>query len=359
MVDYNLTNLSPEGILDREKSGIAAWSKLLPVVGLEPEYAGDVGQTHCPRHDRLSEELDLDVFIKLENTNPGGSFKDRGLALAVALGVALGARRFCLPTQGNAGVSAALFSARIGAAPALVYMPEGYQESPYHKAARYFGAEVHFAGANIAATGKALRNEVAPQLAKGRLIDVSTFFEPGRLEGKKTLGLEIWKSFEEEPLPDTIVYPTGGGTGLVGIWKAFEELRKLGLLPFDRKLPRLFAVQSSGCAPVVKAFESDSTQVEAVMSRGTIADGLDVPSAIMGHEILRALRDSKGGAVAVSDENIIADHTHLGKLGVSASYEAAATLSALRSLKSRGQIDSGCRALLLFTAGHPVALARS
>src|SRR5262249_18400361 len=147
-----------------------------------------------------------------------------------------------------------------------------------------------------------MREDLKEPLAKGEIVDISTFYEPGRLEGKKTMGLEIYESFAPGPLPDFILYPTGGGTGLVGIWKAFLELRAMGASV--GALPRMIPVQSDRCAPVVRAFEAGAEKVAPVESKGTLADGLDVPGAIMGPGILKVLRDSSGGAVAVGEEEI-------------------------------------------------------
>jgi threonine synthase len=344
---------------ERRAPGLFRFAPALPVTGLAADYASDVGGTESVRHARLSAELDVDVSIKNEAANPSGSFKDRGLALGVALGVAFAARRFCLPTQGNAGVAAALYSARLGLPPALVYMPDGYQGSIYHKACAHFGGEVRFAGANIASAGKHMREALKGELASGQYVDLSTFFEPGRLEGKKTMGLEIAESFAGQPLPDAIFYPTGGGTGLVGIWKALRELKSWGLAdPAHTRLPRLVAVQSEQCAPVVRAFEAGAALVEPIVSRGTIADGLDVPGAIMGHAMLAAVRESSGFAQAVSEAAIARAFTDLGRLGVGAGYESAATLAALRAARSAGRIARGERVLLLLTGSQLLALAR-
>lgn len=197
-----------------------------------------------------------------------------------------------------------MFSARLGLPGCLVYMPDGYQDSIYHRQAEFFGAEVRFFGENIAAAGRRMREDVEDPLATGEIVDLSTFFEPGRLEGKKTMGLEIAHQLGGDDLPDFILYPTGGGTGLVGIWKAFGELVSMGFLEPDR-LPALVAVQSANCAPVVRSFERGLHEVEPVESLGTIADGLDVPGAIMGHGMLRAIRESGGSAVAVQEDEIV------------------------------------------------------
>jgi threonine synthase len=343
----------------RPAPGLFRFAPGLPVSGLGDDYAGDVGGSVTLRHGALSAELGVDVFLKNESHNPSGSFKDRGLAMGIALGAALGARRFCLPTQGNAGVAAALFSARLGLEPALVYMPEGYQGSIYQRACAHFGAEVRFAGANIAGAGKHMRELLGAELASGDYVDISTFFEPGRLEGKKTMGLELAEAFAGRSLPDAIFYPTGGGTGLVGIWKALGELRQWGVAdPAHARLPRLVAVQSERCAPVVRAFEAGAHSVTPVTSAGTIADGLDVPGAIMGHAMLAALRESEGFARAVSEGAIAQAFAELGRLGIGAGYESAATLAALRDALRSGEVARGSSVLLLLTGSQLLALAR-
>jgi threonine synthase len=344
---------------DASASGLFRFAAALPVLGVPTDYAADVGGTPVVRHARLSAEFDCEVFLKNESSNPSGSFKDRGLAMGVALGAACGARRFCLPTQGNAGVAAALFSSRLGLEPASVYMPDGYQGSIYHRACAHFGGEVHFAGANIAAAGKHMRQVLRAELDAGRYVDLSTFFEPGRLEGKKTMGLEIAAAFAGEPLPDALFYPTGGGTGLVGLWKAWNELGAWGLADAAHaKLPRLVAVQSTHCAPVVAAFEAAASEVTPIVSQGTIADGLDVPGAIMGHAMLRVLRESGGFATSVEERAIEEAFADFGRLGIGAGYESAATLAALRSARRTGQIARGSRVLLLLTGSQLISLAR-
>jgi threonine synthase len=347
-------------LADRRGPGIWRFAPLLPVLGVSDDYAADVGGTSAVRHGRLSEGLGVEVFLKNEGTNPSGSFKDRGLAVGVALGRASGAKRFCLPTQGNAGVAACLFSARLGLPGCLIYMPEGFQRCIYHKACEFFGGEVRFAGPNIASAGRKMREDLREELARGEVVDMSTFFEPGRLEGKKTMGLEIAEQFAGEPLPDYIVYPTGGGTGLVGIWKALAELVALGLLePAHARLPRMVAVQSANCAPVVEAFHKGLEDVVPVTSLGTVADGLDVPGAIMGHGILRVVRESGGTAVAVAEEEIVAAFARYGQLGIPAGYESAATLAGLTALREKGLVRDGARVLLLNTGSQLIPLSRS
>lgn len=359
MIEYDLAEISRQPVVppfvSSHEPGIWRYSPLLPVLGVDESYAGDVGQTPVLQHTRLGQTLSVNLYIKNEAANPSGSFKDRGLAMGVALGIACGAKRFCLPTQGNAGVAAAMFSARAGIEPALIYMPTQHEGTYYHRSAASYGAEVRFFGENIAAAGGRMRADVAAELASGELVDISTFFEPGRLEGKKTMGLEIAEAFGAE-LPDYILYPTGGGTGLLGIWKAFRELQALGVMAADQKLPRMVSVQSAACCPIVRAFEAGADDVEGITSEGTVADGLDVPKTIVGPALLRVLRESQGTAVAVDEAKIREHLTLLGTHGVSASYEGAAIMAAASKLRADGTIRARSRVLLLVTAGTPVAL---
>ena len=357
VVEYDLDRIAL-GTPDRSR-GIWSFAELLPVSGVPTSFAADVGLTPIVELDPWSDELGVTVLAKNEGVNPSGSFKDRGLAVGIAFGRACGAERFCLPTQGNAGVAASLFSARLGLPGCLVYMPDGYQDGLYHREARYFGAEVRFHGENIAAAGRKMRDDVAGELASGAYVDMSTFFEPGRLEGKKTMGLEIAHELGADDLPDWILYPTGGGTGLVGIWKALQELVGLGAItPGRHRLPRLVAVQSANCAPVVESFDEGLSEVRPVTSKGTVADGLDVPGAIMGHGILAALRESNGTALAVTEDEIVTAFAACGRIGVSASFESAALVAAMHRLRGSGVIGDGERVLLLLTAGHLIALGQ-
>lgn len=341
----------------RPSGGLAAFTALLPARAPRTGFWDDVGGTPVTVRPELSERMDVEVAVKHEGGNPSGSFKDRGLAVAVALGVACGARRFCLPTQGNAGVAAALFSARAGIEGAVVAMPDGYQHSPYHRLAELFGADVRFAGASIADAGRRLRSDLARELAAGDIVDVSTFFEPGRLEGKKTMGLELVRDLGAAHLPDVILYPTGGGTGLVGLAKAFSECVGLDLLD-AASVPRLVAVQIERCAPVVEAWDRGADRVDPVTSRGTIADGLDVPGAIMGHAILRALRESQGCAVAVAEDELLPSARLAARHGLPVGLESAALVAALDRLRRDDWIRSGQRILLLVTSGPQVAIAQ-
>ena len=359
MFAYDLESIRADhlGTPWRSSHGLSAFELLLPVSSPHPGYWDDVGDTPVTSSPSLSDRFGVELLVKHEGGNPSGSFKDRGLAVAVALGVACGARRFCLPTQGNAGVAAALFSTRAQIEGAVVAMPDGYQGSPYHRMAKLFGAEVRFGGASIADAGRSMRADLARELESGAIVDVSTFFEPGRLEGKKTMGLELVRDVDATRFPQVILYPTGGGTGLVGLSKAFSECVDLGLLEPDA-VPRLVAVQVDRCAPVVDAWNRGSDRVAPVTSQGTIADGLDVPGAIMGHGILRALRESGGCAVAVGEADLLPAARLAGGHGLPVGLESAALVAALHRLRRDEVIEPGARVLLLVTSGPQVAVAQ-
>src|SRR5213595_1821199 len=238
-----------------------------------------------------------ELRVKEEGANPTGSFKARGLAAAVTRAALAGARRLVVPTAGNAGVALAAYAARAGL-PARVYAPATTPPTILGQI-RSFGGDLVLVDGHIGDCGKAARAYAAETGA----VDVSTLREPYRIEGKKTLGLELAEQLGWS-LHDAIVYPTGGGTGLIGMWKAFQELRQSGWL--RGPLPRMYTVQASGCAPVVQAFESGAARCESWPDPQTVAAGLRVPGPLGDRLMLRALRESGGGAVAVSDEALVA-----------------------------------------------------
>jgi threonine synthase len=293
------------------------------------------------------------MLIKDEGQLPTGSFKSRGQSACISMAKELGQTAVVVPTAGNAGGAMSAYAARAGME-AHVFMPRDTPEVNRREAV-LCGANVHLVDGLIDDCGRIARE----QAAEHGWYDVSTLKEPYRLEGKKTMGLEIVEDFGPEKLPQWIIYPTGGGTGLVGIWKALQELIALGAInPAQHELPRMVAVQSENCAPVIEAFDRGLDHVEPVESKGTIADGLDVPGAIMGHGILATIRDSGGTATAVSEGAIRDAFKAMGRHGVAASYESAATLAALRKLRIEGTIPVGARVLLLLTANHFVSLAQ-
>jgi threonine synthase len=283
-----------------------------------------------------------DLRVKDEGPNPTGSFKARGLAAAVTRAVAAGARRFVVPTAGNAGVALAAYAARAGVE-ARVYAPAG-TPLPILAQIRSFGADLVLVDGHIGDCGKA----AGAYAAESAAVDVSTLREPYRIEGKKTLGLELAEQLGWT-LPDVIVYPTGGGTGLIGMWKAFGELAGAGWVE-GRKLPRMYAVQSTGCAPVVQAFAAGADRCAPWTDPCTIAAGLRVPGPLGDRLMLRVLRDSRGGAVAVTDPQLAKAAKDLQTVeGIDASPEGGAALAGAITLRERGAIMSEERVIVFNT----------
>lgn len=291
---------------------------------------------------RLGEAAGVaELWLKEESGNPTQSFKARGLALAVNGALAFGARGIALPSAGNAGSAAAAYAAAAGL-PCRVAMPEDTPEA-FVLETRAFGAEVRLVPGTIADAGRAVA-EWAPAPAWW---NVATFKEPFRLEGKKTLGYEIAEQLRWR-LPDVILYPTGGGTGLVGMARAFRELAALGWT--EGPMPRLVAVQVAGCAPVVRAFEAGERRAKPWENARTVASGLRVPSPFADSLILAAVRESGGSAVAVAEEDMLdALHEIAALEGIYACPEGAATLAALRQLRRSGEVRAGERVVIYDT----------
>jgi threonine synthase len=286
-----------------------------------------------------------DVHLKDEGQNPTASFKARGLSVAVSRALELGARAIALPSAGNAGGAAAAYAAAAGLE-CHVVMPRDVPELNRVEAGVY-GAEVTLVDGLISDAGRLVR-EQAPVHG---WFDVSTLREPYRQEGKKTMGIELAEQggWGDDCLPDVIVYPTGGGTGIVGMRKAFDELGALGWIGARR--PRMVVVQSEGCAPIVRAFERGERFAKPWANAQTIAAGLRVPAAIGDYLILDAVRESGGTAVAVSEQAIVEAQLEMGRLvGVYAAPEAAATWAATRELRQRGFLD-GTERVVLFCTG--------
>ncbi len=299
--------------------------EMLPVH--DPDNMITLGEGGKPvlklRH--LSRHLGLNhVYIKDEGQNPTGSFKALGLAAAVSRAYELGVREFVIPTAGNAGGALAAYAARAGAK-AHVYMPS---DAPLVNI-----TEVQMTGADLQLVNGLINDagrEAAAAAKEGGWFDVSTLKEPYRVEGKKIMGYELALAFEWD-LPDVIIYPTGGGTGLIGMWKAFDEMEELGWI--GSKRPRMVAAQSDGCAPIVKAFHDGQEAAEPWPNAATYAGGLRVPVAIGSRLMLTALRDSGGTAVAVPDNHIMQAQQRLAACeGMFVSLEAAATIAALEKL---------------------------
>ncbi len=281
---------------------------------------------------RLAKELGLDrLWVKDESQLPTGSFKSRGLAMAVSMAHHFGIKRLAIPTAGNAGGAMAAYAARAGIE-AYVFMP---QDTPIanQTECQLAGAKVFLVEGLITDCGAIVKAGKEPMA----WFDCSTLKEPYRLEGKKTMGLELAEQLDWR-LPDVIIYPTGGGTGLIGMWKAFAEMRELGWLKSD-KMPRMIAVQSDGCAPIVRAFEKGERFAEPFENAHTIASGLRVPAAVGDFMILDAIRESIGWAVAVPEAKIArAMQDTITAEGISVCPEAAACVLALKELVRDGRI---------------------
>lgn len=307
------------------------YAEMLPVQ--RPENIITLGEGFTPiiRVGRLGQELGLsNLYIKEEACNPTGSFKARGLCAAVSMAKELGIRKLAIPSAGNAAGAMAAYGAHAGLE-SFIFMPADTPEANVREA-EVCGARVTLVKGLITDCGKI----VAERKEKEGWYDVSTLKEPYRIEGKKTMGYEIAEQFEWK-LPDVILYPTGGGTGMIGMWKAFREMEALGWIGPER--PRMVTVQAAGCAPIVRAFQAHQASAEPWQDAHTIASGLRVPRAIGDFLILQALRESRGNAVAVPDVELVEAMKLCGRLeGLFLCPEGAACIPALHRLVREGWI---------------------
>ncbi len=342
---YDLARAAAEVDRDeigRRLAGLWRFRELLPV--RDAQFIVTLGEGGQPvlKLDNLGRELGLrQLYLKDEGQNPTGSFKALGLAAAVSRAFELGAREFVIPTAGNAGGALAAYAARAGLA-AHVYMP---QDAPLINI-----LEVQMAGADLKLVNGLINDagrEAAAAAGEAGWFDVSTLKEPYRLEGKKIMGYELALAFDWT-LPDVIIYPTGGGTGLIGMWKAFEEMAALGWI--DGRRPRMVCVQAEGCAPIVKAFHEGAEAADPWPNATTLAGGLRVPVAIGSRLMLRALRESGGTALALTDNEIREAQAWLSASeGIFPCLEGAATAGALRPLVERGWIQPDERVVIFNT----------
>ncbi len=335
---------SRESLRDRAPN-MWRYRELMPLLpGDEPVTLGE-GLTPLLHAKRLGTTLGLDrLFIKDESPNPTNSFKARGQSAAITRAKALGAHTITLPTAGNAGNAAAAYSAAAGLG-CEVFIPKDAKK-PFIDECRLYGANVTLVDGLITDAGRMAAEKGKPL----GWYDVSTLKEPYRVEGKKTMGYELAEQFNWV-LPDWIVYPTGGGTGLVGMWKAFDELEAIGWIPAGRR-PKMVSVQAEGCAPIVRAFEHGTPKAVPWENAHTVADGLRVPRAIGDFLILEAVRESGGTALAVSDAQMVHDMVAIGSHeGVSAAPEGGAALSAIRRLVAEGRVESHETVVLFNTGG--------
>ncbi len=322
--------------------GLWRYSELLPVSNREDRVTLGEGLTPMFLVDWLAGELGAEVWFKDEGLNPTGTFKARGAAVGVSCARQLGAKTIALPTAGNAGAAWAAYGAKAGI-PVVVAMPKDAPPLTQQEVELY-GGQLHLVDGLISDAGK----WVAEGVRTEGWYDASTFKEPYRLEGKKTLGLEIAEQLNWQP-PDVILYPTGGGVGLLGLWKAFQELSALGWVDSSVPPPRLVVVQSSGCAPVVKAWQNGLDSTDFWEGASTIAAGLRVPGPLSGSLMLRALRETNGTTLAVDDSEILAAIGEMARHGLWVCPEGAALLPAVRQLRANGWIAEGERVVLLNT----------
>jgi threonine synthase len=338
--------LSRNTLKTRAEKSLWRYRELLPLPAtVEPISLGE-GGTPLLRAERFGAKLGMEnLSIKDESLNPTQSFKARGMSVAVSMAKYLGATKLAVPSAGNAGGALAAYAARAGLE-AHIFMP---RDTPHANIieCRELGGRVTLVDGLITDCGA----EIARRKTTEGWFDMSTLKEPYRVEGKKTLGYELAEQFDWQ-LPDVILYPTGGGTGLIGMWKAFDEIEALGWI--GKKRPRMFSVQATGCAPVVRAFENGDSTAAEFRDAHTCASGLRVPRAIGDFLILNILRRSNGGAVAVDDEEMIAVTREVGSSeGLFVSPEGAACFAALKSLCRAGKIGSSKR-VVIFNTGSGI-----
>ena len=352
LVSYDLDaagrSMSRDALATRATS-LWRYREVLPVTRDENIVTLGEGFTPLLRADRLGRSLGLsNLFIKDESQNPTQSFKARGMAVAVSMAKELGATKLAVPSAGNAGGALAAYAARAGLE-AHVFMP---RDTP-----RAIIVECEQTGAHVTLVD-GLITDCAAIVAKRKSdegwFDLSTLKEPYRIEGKKTMGYELAEQMNWQ-LPDTIVYPTGGGTGLIGMWKAFDEMQQLGWI--DHRRPRMISVQADTCAPIVRALERGERFADEFANASTYASGLRVPRAIGDFLILDAIRASRGTAIAVSDDAMRRATREIGSAeGLFVAPEGAATWAAVQQMAAGGAIDPAER-IVLFNTGAGVKYA--
>ena len=332
----------PRELLASRPSTMWRYEEVMPVRETANIVSLGEGFTPLLSVDRLARDIGIDyLLVKDEGGNPTGSFKARGLSAAVSKAGELGVTRFTMPSAGNAAGALSAYTAA-GGMEAHVFMPADAPIANRVECEAY-GARLTLVDGFITDAGK-MSAEAASRLD---LFDVSTLREPYRAEGKKTMGYEIAEQLGWE-MPDVIVYPTGGGTGIVGIWKAVAEMQEMGWL--DCTPPRMICVQAEGCAPMVTAFREGERFASPFPDPSTMAAGLRVPAAIGDYLVLEAVRESGGTAITVTDDEMIAGvHKLAEKAGIYAAPEGGATLAALEKLLESGAVGRNERALLLNT----------
>ncbi|MDE2998735.1 MAG: threonine synthase [Gemmatimonadota bacterium] len=318
------------------------YEEVLPVERVAHRISLGEGFTPLLKAGALGTRVGVpDLYVKDEGVNPTGSFKARGLSAAISRAAELGANAVAIPSAGNAGGATAAYAARAGME-AYVFMPTDAPAANLVECRR-LGARVTLVDGLITDCGKIVADR---KVAEG-WFDVSTLKEPYRVEGKKTMGYELAEQLDWE-LPDVVLYPTGGGTGLIGMWKAFDEMEEMGWIGSAR--PRMVAVQAQGCAPVVRAYETGADSAEFWEDAETVASGLRVPGAVGDFLMLRAIRESRGTAIAVTDGALLACVDEMASsTGIFPAPEGAATLAGLKELVRVGWISSDDRVVLFNT----------
>ena len=349
LVRYDLQQaartLTKESLATR-RPDLWRYREVLPVDKDENIVSLGEGWTPLLHAETLGRQLGLsELYIKDESQNPTQSFKARGMAAAVSMAKELGAQKLAVPSAGNAAGALAAYAARAGME-AFIFMPNDTPRANVVECEQT-GAHVTLLAGLITDCGA----EVARRKDAEGWFDVSTLKEPYRVEGKKTLGYEVAEQMKWD-LPDVIIYPTGGGTGLIGMWKAFDEMEQMGWI--GPKRPRMVTVQASGCAPIVRAFENGQRFADEFPNAATAASGLRVPKAVGDFLILDAIRASGGTALAVSDEELIAATREIGAAeGIFCAPEGAACLPALKKLMTAGMVTANDR-VVLFNTGSGV-----
>ena len=333
------------GTLAARAANMWRYRELMPLFdGEEPLTLGE-GWTPLIHARRLGAELGLDrLFVKDESLNPTNSFKARGLSAAVTRAAHLGATVLSIPSAGNAANALAAYAAMAGI-DARVFMPTDVKV-PFIRECQLYGAHVTLVDGLITDAGRVAAEQGQPL----GWYDASTLKEPYRIEGKKTMAYELGEQLDWE-FPDWIIYPTGGGTGLIGMWKAFDEMEQIGWKPAGTR-PKMVSVQAEHCAPIVRAFEQGAERSEMWQNASTVADGLRVPKAIGDFLVLRAVRESGGVALAVSDTDMVTAMRDMGaKEGISAAPEGGAALHALRVLLTSGRVTPSDTVVVFNTGG--------
>lgn len=345
-VHYDLSKMRgkiEKSALNGRCSSLWRYREFLPLRAEENRVSLGEGFTPLIEAPALAAELHIKkIWIKDEAQNPTGSFKDRGLSVAISLAKELGIKKVAIPSAGNAGGALAAYAARAGME-AHVFMPRDTPRANRVEVERY-GARLTLVDGLISDCGKL----IAERKDGEGWFDLSTLKEPYRLEGKKTMGFEIAEQLDWQ-LPDVVIYPTGGGTGLIGMWKGFKELEELGWIGAER--PRMVSVQAEGCAPIVRAFREGKKSAKPWSNGRTIASGLRVPQAVADFLMLEVIRESKGTALSIADDDMVAAIDQVGHLeGLFFCPEGGAGVAALRRLVTQGWIQRSETVLIFNTA---------